>query len=420
MASIKPQKILIIGYVWPEPNSSAAGSRMMQLIELFLMQKWEVVFSTPAQESAHRYPIENLGVAVENIKLNCDSFDTYIKDLQPTMVLFDRFMMEEQFGWRVSKHAPKSLKVLETVDLHTLRKTRELCLKNKTKFELGKLNSDLAKREVASIFRCDLSLMISSYEMELLIDHFKVPKEILYYLPFMLDGISDEQISALPSFEERSNFITIGNFVHAPNYDCVRYLKEEIWPLLKKKLPKAEMHIYGSYPQQKVLQLHNPKERFFIKGWATNANEVVSASKVCLSPLRFGAGMKGKLIEAMYCGTPSITTSVGAESMHTGLPWNGFVKDSVEEIVAAAVELYTNKELWLESQKNGVAIVNKIFPKEDLGKKFIHRLTKLFENFDEHRNLNFIGAMLNYHTLRSTEYMSKWIAEKNKIPLSNS
>ncbi|WP_208021514.1 glycosyltransferase family 4 protein [Flavicella sediminum] len=420
MAKGNLQTILIIGYVWPEPNSSAAGSRMLQLIELFLAQNWSVTFSTPAQESGHRYPIEELGVQVCPIKLNCDSFDTFIEDLQPTMVLFDRFMMEEQFGWRVSKFAPNALKVLETVDLHTLRKTRELCLKNNTVFELSQLNSDLAKREVASIFRCDISILISAYEMELLQDHFKVPKDILCYLPFMLDPISEEQILALPSFEERQHFVTIGNFIHAPNLDCVRYIKQEIWPILKTKLPKAEMHVYGSYPQQKALQLHNPKERFFIKGWADDANEVVSKARVCLAPLRFGAGMKGKLIEAMYNGTPSVTTDIGAESMHANLPWNGLIKNTVPEIVDAAIQLYTDKELWLQSQKNGMAIVNQVFPKERLGEEFLALIEKVSSNLEKHRQLNFIGAMLLHHTMKSTEFMSKWIAEKNKSPLSNS
>jgi glycosyltransferase involved in cell wall biosynthesis len=408
------QKILIIGYVWPEPNSSAAGSRMMQLIELFLAKNWEVTFSTPAQESQYRFPLESLGVDIQPIKLNCDSFDDFINDLQPTMVLFDRFMMEEQFGWRVVKNCPDALRLLDTEDLHCLRKARHQALKENREFELLDLNSDIAKREIASIYRCDLSLMISNYEMDLLENHFMVPNEILYYLPFLLENTSIEEIEKLPSFEERNHFITVGSFLHEPNWDCVRFIKEEIWPQLKNKLPKAEMHVYGSYPQQKAQQLHNPKERFFIKGWADDAQEVVSNAKVCLAPIRFGAGIKGKFVEAMYCGTPSVTTSVGAESMHNGLSWNGFVEDTIEGIVESAVKLYSDKELWLKNQQNGVAIINKVFPKKELGENFISRIEEVIENKKAHRKNNFTGAMLLHHTMKSTEYMSRWISEKNK------
>ena len=414
MSKETERKLLIIGYVWPEPNSSAAGSRMMQLIEVFLAENYQIVFATPAQESEHRFPLEELGVSVTGIELNSDSFDVFVQDLMPTVVLFDRFMMEEQFGWRVVQNCPEALRLLDTEDLHCLRKARHQALKEKRAFELSDLNSDIAKREVASIYRCDLSLMISNYEMELLENHFKVPKEILYYLPFLLENTSEEEINKKPNFEERENFICVGSFLHEPNWDCVRFIKEEIWPRLRKNLPKAEMHVYGSYPTQKAIQLHNPKENFYIKGWADNAKEVVSNARVCLAPLRFGAGIKGKFVEAMYCGTPSITTEIGAESMQNGLPWNGFVTNDSDSIVEKAQELYTDKEIWLQSQKNGVKIINKIFSKKQLSKQFIERFSELLANKKAHRKNNFTGAMLLHHTMRSTEYMSRWISEKNK------
>ena len=127
------------------------------------------------------------------------------------------------------------------------------------------------------------------------------------------------------TFEERKDFIFVGNFLHEPNRDAVHYLKESVWPLIRAQLPDAGMCIYGAYPSQSVLQLHQPKERFFSLGRADDAQEVVAKARVMLAPLRFGAGMKGKLLEAMQCGTPSVTTAIGAESMYGDLPWNGFI-----------------------------------------------------------------------------------------------
>ena len=110
-------------------------------------------------------------------------------------------------------------------------------------------------------------------------------------------------------------------------------------------MPESNLLIYGAYPSQKVLQLHKPAEGFIVKGRAADAEEVIKSAKVVLAPLRFGAGLKGKLIEAMQCGTPSITTSIGAESMHGNLPWNGFIVDGVTDFANAAVCLYLDKML---------------------------------------------------------------------------
>src|SRR5436190_12865974 len=195
--------VLVIGYVWPEPNSSAAGGRMMQLIELFQEQGWEVVFASPALESDYRFDVESIGVQKESILLNDDSFDVFVKNLNPAIVLFDRFMMEEQFGWRVAENCPDALRMLDTEDLHCLRKARQLAFKENRSYCTSDLFSDVSKREVASILRCDLSLIISEVEMDLLQSVFKVDAELLYYLPFLLQPLQDDEIASWPSFEQR-------------------------------------------------------------------------------------------------------------------------------------------------------------------------------------------------------------------------
>ena len=207
--------------------------------------------------------LEEYEVDKKSIALNCSSFDAFIKDLNPNIVLFDRFMMEEQFGWRVAENCPNALRLLDTEDLHCLRLARQKAFKENRSFEINDLFvEDVAKREIASILRCDLSLMISEFEMELLESAFKIDKDLLYYLPFLLEPIETNAIKDLPSFEERKDFIFIGNFLHEPNWNAVQYLKETIWPLIKKQLPEAVLNIYGAYPSQKVLQLHKPAEGF--------------------------------------------------------------------------------------------------------------------------------------------------------------
>ncbi|MDP2387352.1 MAG: glycosyltransferase [Bacteroidota bacterium] len=409
----KQNNILIIGSVWPEPDSSAAGSRMMQLISLFLRRKDRITFASAAADSEFMFDVSTIGIDRVPIELNNESFDTFIKQLQPTMVLFDRFMTEEQYGWRVAENCPDALRMLDTEDLHCLRVARQLAFKEKRELKTSNLHSDHAKREVASICRCDLSLMISDVEMNILKKEFKVDESLLHYVPFLLDSITQYDVEVLSQFSERSHFISIGNFLHEPNWNAVQYLKESIWPLIRKKLPQIELHIYGAYPSQKVEALHNAKDGFLIKGRAADAKEVMRRAKVCLAPLRFGAGIKGKLVEAMQCGTPSVTTDIGAEAMHGNLPWSGFIKNSPEEIAEAAVKLYIEENAWKQARENGFKIINKIYAKELHVQKLIDRIIHLQENLENHRLNNFTGAMLMHHTMTGTKYMAKWIEEKN-------
>lgn len=332
-------QVLVIGYVWPEPNSSAAGSRMIQLLDYFLEANFSVTFATTAVPTPFSEILTHKGISTRIIQLNNPSFDTFIKTLQPRIVLFDRFMMEEQFGWRVSKNCPDAIRILDTEDLHFLRKHREAEFKEKDQDSIK--TSELAKREIASIYRCDLSLIISETELSFLKKEFNIPDYLLFYLPFLFDKITPEEINQLPSYPERKHFINIGNFKHAPNIDAVKFLKENIWPLINKELPDAKMFIYGAYPSEHIEQMKDPEKNFYVKGRVKNAGEVVRKARVSLAPLRFGAGLKGKLTETMIFGTPSVTTTIGAEGINDNLEWNGEISNDPVEFAKFAIELYT-------------------------------------------------------------------------------
>lgn len=405
----------MIGAVWPEPNSSAAGSRTMQLIEQFQKRNWKITFACAAADSLFSIDFEKYGIDKVTIELNNSSFDEFIKNLQPTIVLFDRFMIEEQFGWRVTENCPNAIRILDTIDLHCLRLARQQAFKEQRDFEVEDLlATDMAKREIASIYRCDCTLMISIYEMNLLQHFFKISTDILHYTPFLLEPIQQKEITSWPTFEERTHFVTIGNFLHEPNWNGVLFLKEEIWPLIKKHLPNAELHIYGAYPSPKVTQLHQPKDGFLIKGRADSAQEVMLRAKVCLAPLRFGAGLKGKLIDAMECGTPSITTTIGAEAMHDNLDWAGAITNDVNDFANSAVDLYTNKLKWELAQQNGIKIINHVFDKNLHAALLMNKIDELKNQLQQHRLKNFMGSVLMHHTISSTKYMARWIEEKNK------
>jgi hypothetical protein len=408
------KRLLIIGYVWPEPKSSAAGSRMMQLIEAFQFENYQITFASPCAKNNNAFNLESIDIPQVTIELNNTSFDAFVKKLNPNIVLFDRFMMEEQFGWRVTEQCPDALKILDTEDLHCLRKGRQQAFKNGKTFDEFYLFNDVAKREIASIYRSDLSLIISEAEMDILKHQFKVDASLLLYLPFMLDSISEDDIQKLPKFEYRNHFITIGNFLHEPNYNAVLYLKETIWPLIRKQLPKAEIYVYGAYASQKVNQLHNEKQGFLVKGFAKNVNTVMQRARVCLAPIRFGAGLKGKLIDAMNNGTPCLLTNIAAEGMYGNLAPNGFIEDNPEVFANKAVKLFLDETEWNTKQNNGFKIINQRFNKNMHRDKCLGAIKTTIKHIGNHRLNNFTGQMLQHHYLQSTKFMSKWIEEKNK------
>ena len=410
--------LLIIGFVWPEPNSSAAGCRMLQLIDFFLEWDYRIIFASTAQENEYNFDLSVMNIEKINIQLNSDTFDETILSLNPSVVLFDRFTTEEQFGWRVSKNCPDALRILDTEDLHSLRTVRGLKVKQNLPFELKDLLSeDLTKREIASILRSDLTLMVAEFEMDLLKNVFKIDSSLLFYLPIVF---SDEEINYSSSilFEERSDFMFIGNFWHEPNWDAVLYLKKEIWPLIRKELPKAKLKIYGAYPSQKVFDLQNKKENFYVLGRANDAQKVIEEARILLAPLRFGAGIKGKLLEAMRYGTPSVTTEIGAESINSNLDWNGFITNNPFEFTSKAVRLYQDEALWNKALENGRVVLQERFRKDNFAEAFKNAIKYLLIKMLLHRENNFMGALLLHHSMKSTEYMSKWIQEKNKNLLS--
>ena len=410
MVETDMKKVLVIGYVWPEPNSSAAGSHMLSILRLYKRQGWQVEFATPAQRTEHMVDLAAEGISSQSIALNCDSFDAYIAEYRPDIVMFDRFMMEEQFGWRVEKNCPQALRILDTEDLQCLRQARHQAHKTGRTMTTADLFNDIARREIAAILRSDLSLIISDFEMALLQDTFKVDGRLLHHLPFMVD------LERLPAqtaaYANRRHFMTIGNFRHAPNWDAVLYL-QQIWPLIRKQVPDAELHIYGSYPPPKATALHNPKSGFLIKGWADDAFVVMEQARVCLAPLRFGAGIKGKLLDAMMMQTPSITTPIGSEGMHGTLPWPGLIAEDADAFAAAAVALYNDETAWQQAQRQGTELLHQRYDGKILGEQLIERIQATLAELEEHRLHNFTGSMLRHHSMMSTKYMSQWIAAKN-------
>jgi O-antigen biosynthesis protein len=405
--------VLILAKVLPEPSSSAAGSRILEIVQMCKNRGWKVAVASTAKASPFSEDLSALGIPFYPVELNNSSFDSFIRELSPQYVIFDRFSTEEQFGWRVAEQCPDTLRILDTEDLHGLRAARQEALNQKKTFSREYLINPIAFREIASIYRSDLSLIISNFEMQLLKDFFHVPEEMIFYLPFLVTPAKVPDLQRLPGYSARHGFMSIGNFLHEPNLDAVRYLHSAIWPFIRKQLPEAELFIYGAYTNDAVMQLNDAEQGFFVKGRVEHAGKAMREARVCLAPLRFGAGLKGKLFEAMLNGTPSVSTSIGAEGIQQEINWPGVIQNDAQKFADAAVELYTNQKKWeLSVSKIHATLLQ--FKQSDFEYNFILKLETMLANLKSYRLKNFTGQMLNQQAFNSTKYMSLWIEEKSK------
>jgi len=410
------QHVLILGSVWPEPTSSAAGVRMRALIRFF--REWmhaRVTFCSAAKDCSFTDDLKRDGISCVFFGANDSSFDAWLQTVKPDAVVFDRFTIEEQFSWRIKNTLPQCVRILETVDLHSLRRARQIALeKGATLAEISQNRIPLETadlyRELSAIYRSDLSLIISNAEMELLTKKWRVPGSLLH-----LSRMPYRHLPAIvPAFDERAHFAWIGNFRHAPNADALPWICREIWPKIREKLPQAEFHIYGAYPSKSTESLAAPELGIKILGPCESVSDMLQKYRVSLSPLRFGAGIKGKISDSWFVGTPVVTTPIGAEGMTAGLPFGGMISETPDDIARSAVHLYTSEEKFCQMRDRGFDLIRGPFSLRTQFDELQNALQGLLSTFQQRREANTVGNMLWLNTLRSTEYFSRWIEEKNK------
>ena len=424
----------MIGYVWPEPISSAAGLRDLALIGQFLRAGWKVHYASPAKPGKFSEMLEIMGVPTFSCEANDPRFDAYVRELQPDVVLFDRFVIEEQFGWRVEENCPDAVRILDMQDFHSLRRARGAALeagpaKGWTLARVQDASQDNAEevieqfaredllRELSAIYRSDLTLVISSFEMRLLLQRYRVPSELLL-LQRLSYGPWKEKSPArqpLPSFEERRHFVSIGNFRHPPNADALRWLRAEIWPKIRKDLPEAELHLYGAYPSREMMEFSDAALGFIVKGPVEDQYATLRRYRALLAPLRYGAGIKGKISDAWSVGTPVVSTPIGAEGMVGDTQWPGEVAGDELSFAESACALYSRPDLWRERSQEGLRAIARYYDAEANRRALLGTIRQVKEDLPERRRSNRIGAMLRQDMRRGTKYFSKWIELKQSL-----
>lgn len=389
-------------YVWPEPQSSAAGVRTRELIDVLLESGWRVAAVSPSGESPHAAALRARGVAIHTCDPNhSPASDPALQSLAPALVVYDRFVMEEQFGWRARALWPEAFHVVDTQDLHALRRARERLVQANASPErvLNPTPEDMGEdllRELASLYRADAALVVSSFELALLRGW---GYGAATHLPFSAAA------DAPPApFAARAGFAFLGNFRHPPNLDSVRFTLREIWPRTRAALPHAELHLYGAYPPAEI-SAHKGKHGVHAHGPVTDHRAALRSHRALLAPLRFGAGIKGKVLEAWGTGTPVVGTALTFEGMG-----HGKGKDPVEDLVR--LEEQAARE---NAQAAGLSHVAREYSREKIAGDFLQFIEAGRTGLMPARAQNLVGQMLRHHSVNSTKYFSRWIEGKRKI-----
>lgn len=417
---MKPNRhALIFSTVWPEPSSSAAGVRQMQWAQLLLKDFEKVTLISPAKvkrEGDWGALVPPAGMEFLPLPLNRWEQVGLLRALNAELVLFDRFILEEQFGPLVYEALPGALCLLETQDLHFLRRAREACRETHWQgFEEVPI-TETALRELASVERSDHSFVVSSFEDTLLAKFFGNGSGVHSWEPFFYDPavIPDKG----PPFSERCGFVWIGNFRHAPNADALRWIRREIWPGIRRLLPEAVFRVYGAYPSQEFMDWNrSEREGIRVLGAVEDLSEVFSTARVNLAPLRFGAGVKGKILEGFRHGVPAVTTPVGAEGLFPygeECPFPGSVALSVEQVIRAAVGLHEDPSEWASAR---LQAWDRMLGFYDLRKREQGIRSKIRFWLGERRSgrlPRWRSRMMRHGLQNGQRYFSKWIEEKEK------
>jgi glycosyltransferase involved in cell wall biosynthesis len=443
------RNVLFIGTVFPEPVSSAAGVRTESLLEDFRSRGDRILFASPSDRNRFSDTLRERGIETIQVGPNDPSFDVAVREFRPDVAVFDRFMLEEQFGWRVAENAPNAIRVLDTIDLHFLRRWRGERLKQSLRTapegasiprddlsllfvsdirglpagEQG-IETDDCLREVASILRSDLSLILSSFEFELLRDRFRIPENLLLELGFSYPA---PDLDRRKSFDGRRHFVSIGNFRHLPNRDSAFWMARTLWPRIREALAaqgdrETELHLYGAYPPREIMALDDEKGRFRVFGPTEDAITTLRNYRALLAPLRFGAGIKGKIADAWSAGLPVVTTPVGAEGMrvsgaelsHGEVRFGGEVADTEEEFVEIALRVYADEERQRALVEAGDRSLEALYSPDANRRKLFARLEAFEhpEGLAKAREGNLVGRILRADFHGRTKYFSKWIEAK--------
>ena len=280
------------------------------------------------------------------------------------LVFLSRHYVAARHMATVRAFAPRALVVFDTVDLHFLREQRLAELDASR--AAGSAAAAKRAEELALIRRADVTLVVSAVERDLLADLAPQAKVVV------LSNIHDRHEHGRP-FAQRSGLLFVGGFRHPPNTDAVLWYASEILPRIRSRLPGVKSYIVGADPPATIRRLAT--DDLVIAGFVPDLSPYLEGCRVSISPLRYGAGVKGKVNQAMSFGLPVVATTPSIEGMHLTPGSDVLVGDDPQAFADAVVRAYQDQTLWERLAAGGRDNVSRHFSREVARSAIVELLT---------------------------------------------
>ncbi|MEJ7670692.1 MAG: glycosyltransferase [Casimicrobiaceae bacterium] len=372
------RRVLVVDACMLTPDQDSGSVRMRAMLEIFTTLGCKVTFV--ADNLEHRQPyvqqLQQRGIEV--------LFHPYVKSIAELlarrgnefdMVLVSRHYIAAKYVDAIRAFAPRALIVFDTVDLHFLRTERQAELEDSP---LARISAR-AKRaeELALIRKVDVTLVVSPFEHALLAD--LAPDARVMVLTNI-----HEQLPGGKPFGERHGLVFIGGFQHPPNADAVLWYWREVLPHVRVALPGVKTYIVGSKVPASVRAL--AAEDFVVAGYVPDVAPYFTGCRISIAPLRYGAGVKGKVNFAMSYGLPVVATLAAIEGMFLEPDRDVLVADAASEFAAAIVRLYRDEALWQQLAAAGRENIRTYFSR-DVARSTLTRLIALARDSAPARSL---------------------------------
>ncbi len=347
------RRILLIDVATPRPDRDSGSLRAFNLMRLLRADGDRVDFlpDDRAEAGEHTEALHGLGVTVHaSAEPYPHWFARHLRDYD--VLIVSRYHLAEFLIPLARQIAPALHVVLDTVDLHHLREAREADLHGDRR--LRRLAAITRKRELQAAAAADVTWVVSPVEAELL--RGALPTARVEVLPNL-----HEAEDAPAPFLRRSGLLFVGGARHPPNVDAVRWLLAEIFPRVHAQLPGCALHIVGEGMPEAVTGNAPLVDGVQLHGHVPDLGPLLAQCRVGLAPLRFGAGVKGKINLCMAAGMPVVATSCAAEGMHLRDGDDLLVADAAEAFADAAVRLHGDAALWMRLARAGSDNVRRYF-----------------------------------------------------------
>lgn len=346
--------VLIVDATTPAPDQDSGSVRMVNLMRLLRAEGCAVTFFADNRAHVERYTseLQQLGVEVLWHPFLSDVPGWFAENGRRfDLILLSRHYIACQYVDLARLHAPQARLVFDTVDLHYLREQREAELAGRE--DLRRQAAQTRDKELALINGCDITLVVSPVEQALL------AREAPSARVDILSNVH-EVFGCRRPYEARSGLVFMGGYQHTPNVDAVLWFADAILPLIQAQAPEIEFHVVGSKAPAQVQAL-GERPGIVFHGFVPDIAPFMDDCRLAVAPLRYGAGVKGKVNMSMSYGQPVIATPIAIEGMHAEAGVDVLVAETADDFAAAVLRAYRDPQLWQQLSERGLANVEQHF-----------------------------------------------------------